>query len=133
VIVWLGAEAHSARVIELMQTPRGGVLAARRDPALATEGKTDRVRVEHVVWHQQTITQIPDASLLRAGDLPRPGTQASAELVRPLIRRFEDDATPLTAHQYLALSVNRHSFGSRPPDCRHLEEFQCEPFFMSTV
>src|SRR2546428_5503556 len=49
------------------------------------------------------ITQIPNTPLLRAGDLPRPGTQASAELVRPLVRRFEDDATALTAHQYLAL------------------------------
>jgi len=49
------------------------------------------------------ITQVPDALLLWAGDLPRPGTQASAELVRPLIRRLEDDATAFTADQDLAL------------------------------
>jgi hypothetical protein len=51
----------------------------------------------------ERITQVPKALLLGAGDLPTPGTQASAELVRPLIRRLEDDATAFAAHQDLAL------------------------------
>ena len=49
------------------------------------------------------ITQVSDTLLPRAGDLPRPSTQASAELVRPLIRCLQDDATAFTAHQDFAL------------------------------
>ena len=44
------------------------------------------------------------------GDLPTPGAQASAESVRPLIRRFEDDATAFATHQDLAACVERGSF-----------------------
>ena len=49
------------------------------------------------------ITQVSDTLLLRAGDLPRPSTQASAKLVRPLICCLKDDATAFTAHQDFAL------------------------------
>jgi len=50
------------------------------------------------------ITQIPDALLPRAGDLSRPGTPASAELGRPLVRYLEETAA-FTADQDLALCV----------------------------
>jgi len=48
--------------------------------------------------------QIPNLSLLRAGDLAGPGAQASAELVRPFIRRLEDNATAFPTHQNFPLS-----------------------------
>src|SRR5207247_6921753 len=63
----------------------------------------------------ERITQIPNALLLRSGDLPTPGAQASAELVRPLVRGLEDDATALSAHQDFALSREPALF--REPDC----------------
>ena len=52
-----------------------------------------------------TRPQVPGALLLWVGDLPRPGSQASAEFVRPFVHRLEDHAPAFTADQNLALRV----------------------------
>ncbi len=50
------------------------------------------------------VANIPELSLLRTGDILGPCAQARPELVRPLVRRFEDHSTAFPTHQNLPLS-----------------------------
>lgn len=86
------------------------------DPPLATEGKAHRVRVERVLTASgKRVTQVANLSLFRPWDLRGPGAQASAERVRPFIRRFQDDAMAFPTDQDLVLSGEPTIL--REPDC----------------
>src|SRR5438874_4737434 len=112
----LGAEAQFRESDRADTELRGAVFEqACCDPSLATEQNSPCPCPACTAASGERITQIPNALLLRSGDLPTPGAQASAELVRPLVRGLEDDATALSAHQDFALSREPALF--REPDC----------------
>src|SRR3972149_1544393 len=60
---------------------------------------------------RKRVTQLPNLLLFRPWNCPGPRAQASAELVRPLVRHLEDEAPSLSPHQNLTLS-------SEPPTLR---------------